>query len=331
MHVHFDMSVKNDPEHFTERSSSNSRSKLMKFKQVEFLENGWQQFKNRWWYLGYLVAERNVHLSMGASKQSLTVWSLLLHTVHRGFWRHVCGQILYTTQQKYSTSIHKCDWARPGCEWARNDLSHYWLQMRLVSCDMRCEHTPPLQLMYATVAVLSIWTNTCLPWSNSQNRYRANSTARNSRQLVCQCSRGPVHEPEAAHPLHTAHQTCSDLIPRHPDIKIATRMPTYLSGLSKTLVKTQGDRDSPKMRTLYWYAQPSKAKRRSGLCRGKIETWMYTYFRSITANQSRGRMHMRMHFCVSILNCSSVQVAPEGQHMHQRSAGAWPGKHSVLK
>ncbi len=38
------------------------------------------------------------------------------------------------------------------------------------------------------------------------------------------------------------------------------RMPASLSGTraaSTTLVKTRGDRDSPKGRALYWYARPS--------------------------------------------------------------------------
>ncbi len=58
--------------------------------------------------------------------------------------------------------------------------------------------------------------------------------------------------------------------------KLRTRMPASLSGTraaSTTLVKTRGDRDSPKGRALYWYARPSNAKRRNGLCRGRIETW----------------------------------------------------------
>ncbi len=61
-------------------------------------------------------------------------------------------------------------------------------------------------------------------------------------------------------------------------------------GLSGTSVKTRGNRDSPKGRTLYWYAQPSNANRMNGLCSGRIETW-------IASNQSRG-------FCINILKGS---------------------------
>ncbi len=46
-------------------------------------------------------------------------------------------------------------------------------------------------------------------------------------------------------------------------------MPASLNGTraaSTTLVKTRGDRDSPKGRTLYWYARPSNAKRRKTVC-----------------------------------------------------------------
>ncbi len=82
------------------------------------------------------------------------------------------------------------------------------------------------------------------------------------------------------------------------------RTPCSLRGTraaSATFVKTRGDRDSLKGRTLYLYARPSNANRRTDLWRGKIDTWKYGSFRSTAADRSRGRMHPKMHFCMSIL------------------------------
>ncbi len=89
------------------------------------------------------------------------------------------------------------------------------------------------------------------------------------------------------------------------------RTPRSLRGTraaSATLVKTRGDRDSPKGRTLYWYARPSNANRRNGLCRGRIETWKYASFRSIAANQSRGRTHPKMRFSASTFWTAACEV-----------------------
>ncbi len=83
------------------------------------------------------------------------------------------------------------------------------------------------------------------------------------------------------------------------------RMPLSLKGTrasSTILVKTRGGRDSPKGRTLYWYARLSIAKWRNVLYRGRIETWKYVSFRPIAVNQSKGQMHWKMSFC--ILNVS---------------------------
>ncbi len=94
----------------------------------------------------------------------------------------------------------------------------------------------------------------------------------------------------------------AQLVPRlcqyQPVIELRMRTPHSLRGTmaaSATFVKTRGDRDSPKGRTLYWYARPSNANRRNGMCRRRIETWKYASFRLIAANQSRGRMHSFLH------------------------------------
>ncbi len=112
----------------------------------------------------------------------------------------------------------------------------------------------------------------------------------------------------AEHRVPVFAQQCSRLGQHEPVVEVVENgMPASLNGTraaSTTLVKTRGDRDSPKGRTLYWYARPSNAKRRNGLCRGRIETWKYASFRSIAANQSNGRMHWKMRLCVSILNGS---------------------------
>ncbi|XDV31437.1 hypothetical protein PO909_034121 [Leuciscus waleckii] len=64
--------------------------------------------------------------------------------------------------------------------------------------------------MYATVAVLSLLTSTSLPCSGLIKRLRAIRTASNSRQLMCQCSWGPVNTrltpSDTACPLYMAPQ-----------------------------------------------------------------------------------------------------------------------------
>ncbi len=114
----------------------------------------------------------------------------------------------------------------PGIWTARSDLRCFWLQRRRwrASCDRRRERRPPWWLMYATVAVLSVRTSTCLSCSSPLKRRRASHTASNSRQLICHCNRDPVQSPAAACPLHMAPQpmaeasvdttTCLDTCPR---------------------------------------------------------------------------------------------------------------------
>ncbi len=60
---------------------------------------------------------------------------------------------------------------------------------------MRGERRPPCQLMYATVTVLTVRTSTCSPLKHLLRRLKARCTASNSRQLMCQCSWGPVQTP----------------------------------------------------------------------------------------------------------------------------------------
>ncbi len=92
--------------------------------------------------------------------------------------------------------VHRLhDWASLGCGqraviWAASDY----------------RGIPPSWLMYETAAVLSVRTNTCLPNSSGQNCREARYTAKSSRQLMCQSSRGPVQSPKAACPLHVAPQ-----------------------------------------------------------------------------------------------------------------------------
>ncbi len=75
---------------------------------------------------------------------------------------------------------------------------------------MWCDHIPPSRLMYETAAVLSVRTSTCLPNISGRNCRKAKCTAHNSRQLMCQSSRGPVQSPEAACPLLVAPQPVLD-------------------------------------------------------------------------------------------------------------------------
>ncbi len=72
----------------------------------------------------------------------------------------------------------------------------------MASCDMRRDHRQSCWLMYETVAMLSVQTNTWRP-----DRCKASSTASHSRHLMCQSSRGPVQNSEAACPLHVVHQS----------------------------------------------------------------------------------------------------------------------------
>jgi len=100
----------------------------------------------------------------------------------------------------------------PGTWMAWSDLRCFWLQRRRwgASCDMRRERRPPWRLMYATVAVWSVRTSTCLPRNGSFRRLRARRTASNTRQLMCQCSWGPVHTPDTACPLYVAPQPVAE-------------------------------------------------------------------------------------------------------------------------
>ncbi len=80
------------------------------------------------------------------------------------------------------------------------------------------------------------------------------------------------------------------------------RTPCSLRGTkaaSATFVKTRGDRDSPKGRTLYWYARPSNANRRNGLWRGRIDTWKYASFRvdRLQTNPGDGRTQRCVFGC----------------------------------
>ncbi len=54
--------------------------------------------------------------------------------------------------------------------------------------------------MFTTVPVLSVRSSTCLPRKRPLRRFKARRTARNSRQLMCQCSWGPVQTTETASP-----------------------------------------------------------------------------------------------------------------------------------
>ncbi len=77
-------------------------------------------------------------------------------------------------------------WLRSPAMWvACRDLS--WQ----ASCAMRQEQTLAWWLIYTVVAVLSVWTNMCLLWIKGWNLLRSRSTTNNSRQFICQCSRGP--------------------------------------------------------------------------------------------------------------------------------------------
>ncbi len=75
---------------------------------------------------------------------------------------------------------------------------------------MRRERRLPWWLMYATVAVLSERTSTCVSCSSVLKRRRASHTASNSRQLICHCSWGPVQSPATACPLHMAPQPVAE-------------------------------------------------------------------------------------------------------------------------
>ncbi len=96
---------------------------------------------------------------------------------------------------------------------ARSDLRYFYrLQRRRwwASCHMRRECRPPWRLMYATVAVLSVQISTCLPCSSPLRRPSARCTANNSRQLMWQCSRGPIHRPGTAYLLYVAPQPVAE-------------------------------------------------------------------------------------------------------------------------
>ncbi len=115
---------------------------------------------------------------------------------HLGCSRHSPGSA--ARESSLATQL-----STPGTWMARSDLRCFWLQRRWrASCDMRRERRPPLQLMFAMVAVLSVRTSTCLPCNGPFRRLRTRGTASNSRQLMCQCSWGPVHTPDTACPLY---------------------------------------------------------------------------------------------------------------------------------
>ncbi len=78
--------------------------------------------------------------------------------------------------------------------------------------DMRRERRPPWWLMYATVAVLSVRTSTCLSCSSVLKQRRASQTASNSRQLICHCSWGPCpsRDPVVKPTLKQSHMKKSE-------------------------------------------------------------------------------------------------------------------------
>ncbi len=82
-------------------------------------------------------------------------------------------------------------------------------------------------------------------------------------------------------------------------------IPIYLSGERTTsmhFLKVRGARDSPKGRTVYWEATPSKANLKNRLWWGAIWMWKYASFRSSEKNQSPGNICERICFNVIILN-----------------------------
>ncbi len=145
-------------------------------------------------------ASRDANRSTCASPKrcqfSWTVWGWSLHSP---------GSAAHDTSSAVRLSM-------PGIWMARSDLRCFWLQRRRwrASCDMRREHRPPCWLMYATVAVLSIRTSTCSPRKRLLRRFKARCTASNSRQLICQCSWGPVQTPDTASPLNVAPQPLAE-------------------------------------------------------------------------------------------------------------------------
>ncbi len=96
--------------------------------------------------------------------------------------------------------------SKPWIWMARSDLRCFRLQRRRwrASCDMQQERRPPCRMMYAMVAVLSVRTSTCSPRKRLLRWFKARCTASNSRQLMCQCSWGPVQTPDTACPLNVA-------------------------------------------------------------------------------------------------------------------------------
>ncbi len=115
------------------------------------------------------------------------------------------GEQLVTARQPVRLS-------KPGIWMARSDLRCFQLQRRRwrASCDMRRECRPPCRLMYAAVAVLSVRTSTCSPRKRLLRRFKARCTASNSRQVICQCSWGPVQTPDTASPLNVAPQPLAE-------------------------------------------------------------------------------------------------------------------------
>ncbi len=111
-------------------------------------------------------------------------------------------------------SGERSSWQLVGCpvEQAQNMNGAKRPQRRWwrASCDMRRERRPPCRLMYATVAVLSVRTSTRSPRKRLLRRLKARCTASNSRQLICQCSWGPVQTPDTASPLNVAPQPLAE-------------------------------------------------------------------------------------------------------------------------
>ncbi len=96
-------------------------------------------------------------------------------------------------------SGERSSWQLVGCPVVQasnvNGMKRLVAMRWRASCDMRWECRPPCRLMYATVAVLSVRTSTCLPHKRLLRRFKARCTASDSRQLMCQCSWEPVQTP----------------------------------------------------------------------------------------------------------------------------------------
>ncbi len=98
---------------------------------------------------------------------------------------------------------HESDWEAHD---SFSDLSCVWLQMRRwrASCDMWRDCRPPCRLMYETSHSVVGMDQHVLALQEQQEPPKARSTANNSRQLMCQSSRGPAKDPVVTCPLHVA-------------------------------------------------------------------------------------------------------------------------------